>query len=185
MRSKSLAGHEVGLARLSAKLIAFLEPVLWVGISHGLSLFFPYFKETNRNPCALRFPHFALSDTTNMERGHPAALHCLVRNEPAIESAGRKAPCTHHLLCGERLFFQLRGEVDSLLHSGRLLAKNLLVEPCACGFRCPNIVADFQLGIEGKILLGTDRNTRQLLSPVDQADRRARAELPCTAGPTS
>ena len=49
MRSKSLAGHEVGLARLSAKLIAFLEPVLWVGISHGLSVFFAYFTQTKHN----------------------------------------------------------------------------------------------------------------------------------------
>jgi hypothetical protein len=63
-----------------------------------------------------------------------------------FELASGEQPLDHHLLCGERLFFQLRGEVDSLLHSGRLLAKNLLVEPCACGFRCPNIVADFQLG---------------------------------------
>ena len=38
MRSKSLAGHEVGLARLSAKLIAFLELVRGVGISHRLSM---------------------------------------------------------------------------------------------------------------------------------------------------
>ena len=35
MRSKSLAGHEVGLARLSAKLIAFLELARGAGISHG------------------------------------------------------------------------------------------------------------------------------------------------------
>jgi hypothetical protein len=34
MRSKTLAGHEVGLARLSATLIAFLELVRGVGISH-------------------------------------------------------------------------------------------------------------------------------------------------------
>ena len=64
MRSKSLAGHEVGLARLSAKLIAFLELVLGVGISHGLSIFFPYFMETKHNQYALRFPHFSLSDMT-------------------------------------------------------------------------------------------------------------------------
>jgi hypothetical protein len=34
MRSKSLAGHEVGLARLSAKLIAFWELVLGVRVCH-------------------------------------------------------------------------------------------------------------------------------------------------------
>jgi hypothetical protein len=38
MRSKSLAGHEVGLARLSGKLIAFLELARGAGISHGLSV---------------------------------------------------------------------------------------------------------------------------------------------------
>ena len=38
MRSKSLAEHEVGLARLSAKLIAFLELFRGVGIGHWLSM---------------------------------------------------------------------------------------------------------------------------------------------------
>jgi hypothetical protein len=38
MRSKSLAGHEVGLARLSAKLIAFLELARGAGISHAIGL---------------------------------------------------------------------------------------------------------------------------------------------------
>ena len=71
MRPKSLAGHEVGLARLSAKLIAFLELVLGVGISHGLSVFFPYFTETKRNPRALLFPHFALSDMPHSAQFNP------------------------------------------------------------------------------------------------------------------
>jgi len=46
------------------RLIAFLELVLGVGISHGLSIFFPYFMETKHNQYALRFPHFSLSDMT-------------------------------------------------------------------------------------------------------------------------
>jgi len=61
MRSKSLAGHEVGLARLSAKLIAFLELFLGVGIGHWLSIAFPTLVETKHNPCELPFLYFSLS----------------------------------------------------------------------------------------------------------------------------
>ena len=37
MRSKSLAGHDVGLARLPAKLIAFWELALGVWVCHGFA----------------------------------------------------------------------------------------------------------------------------------------------------
>ena len=59
---RSLAGHEVGLARLSAKLIAFWELALGVWVCHGLCISFAYFMQTSRNPYALRFPSFSLSD---------------------------------------------------------------------------------------------------------------------------
>jgi hypothetical protein len=57
--------HDIGYTRrATGPLVTLLELVLGVGVSHALSFFFPYFMETKRNPCALRFPHFALSDTT-------------------------------------------------------------------------------------------------------------------------
>ena len=48
--------------RATGPLVTLLELVLGVGVSHALSFFFPYFMETKRNPCALLFRNFALSD---------------------------------------------------------------------------------------------------------------------------
>jgi len=51
MRSKSLAGHQVGLARLSAKLIAFWN--LFCGLGLALAFpFFPYFNGNKAQPIA-------------------------------------------------------------------------------------------------------------------------------------
>jgi CspA family cold shock protein len=49
--------------------LSLLELILGVGVSHALSFFFPYFMETKRNPCAFRFPSFALSDTAKLAMG--------------------------------------------------------------------------------------------------------------------
>ena len=62
MRSKSLAGHEVGLARLSAKLIAFLELVRGVGISHRAFHAFHTLVQTGATYCCTNLLLFSLSD---------------------------------------------------------------------------------------------------------------------------
>ena len=57
-RSVDVLCHEVRLARLSAKLIAFLELVSGVGVRHALSVFFAYFTQTKHNLCCARLPCF-------------------------------------------------------------------------------------------------------------------------------
>jgi hypothetical protein len=61
--------YEVGLARLPAKLIALLELVLGVGISHGLSVFFAYFTQTKRNLCCFVFAFSDMHHITTQSHG--------------------------------------------------------------------------------------------------------------------
>jgi hypothetical protein len=68
MRSKSLAGHEVGLARLSAKLVTLLELAYGMRIAHGLCVALPTLTQTSATYCCTNLLHFSLSDMPRANR---------------------------------------------------------------------------------------------------------------------
>jgi hypothetical protein len=55
-----------------------------------------------------------------------------------------------NLLARKRLF-QLGGEVEDFLDRRPLLGQHLLEEACAPSLRCPNIFANFQLGLDREV----------------------------------